>query len=173
LDNLLLAIQQRQEESLVGRFVLSKRVKQAELEAVARANEILDFVELAPLRQAPAACLGYGQLKLFVFGMALMSNPDLLLLDEPSAATDPTMVRKMKECIVKLNSEGKTILFVEHDMKVVMDIAQRIIVLDHGRIIAEGTPKAIQNEATVIEAYFGRRRVAENSIALRLDQEQT
>ncbi len=159
LENLELALQQRQEESLVGRFVNSGAVQKCEQDAVKRADEILDIIELKHLRNEPAQCLGYGQLKLFVFGMALMPDPQFLMLDEPSAATDPTMVRKMKEKVVALNREGKTILFVEHDMKVVMDIAQRIIVLDHGKIIAEGVPKEIQNNQTVIEAYFGRHAV--------------
>jgi ABC-type branched-subunit amino acid transport system ATPase component len=157
LDNLLLAVQQHQEESLVGRFLMTKKVRQFEQEATERAEEILDFVELRYLRDVPAENLGYGQLKLFIFGMALMPDPDLILLDEPSAATDAAMVSKMKERMVELNKAGKTIFFVEHDMKVVMDVAQRIIVLDHGHKIAEGTPKVVRNDERVIEAYFGRR----------------
>jgi len=157
LENLELAVQQRQEESLVGRFVNSGAVRQYEQDAVKRADEILELIELKQLRDEPASCLGYGQLKLFVFGMALMPDPQFLMLDEPSAATDPTMVRKIKQQVVALNKEGKTVLFVEHDMKVVMDIAQRIIVLDYGKIIAEGLPREIQNNQKVIEAYFGRQ----------------
>ncbi len=157
LDNLLLAVQQHQEENFVGRFLLTKKVRQFEQEAIERAEEILDFVELEHFRDAPAESLGYGQLKLFIFGMALMPDPDLILLDEPSAATDATMVSKMKERMVDLNEAGKTVFFVEHDMKVVMDVAQRIVVLDHGHKIAEGTPDVIRNDERVIEAYFGRR----------------
>lgn len=159
LENLTLAIQQRQEENLPGRFFMTKRIKAFEEQAVERAREILELIELTEFCNAPAASLGHGQLKLFQFGMALMSNPDVLMLDEPSAATDAVMVKKMKNAIVALNKQGKTVLFVEHDMKVVMDIAEHIVVLDHGQKIAEGTPSEIKNNQLVIEAYFGRQSV--------------
>jgi len=161
LENLLLAIQQRQEESLLGRFFLTGRIRSFENQAIERAEEILDLIELSDLRDVPAESLGHGQLKLFIFGMALMPDPDLLMLDEPSAATDPVMVKKMKEHMMRLNQEGKTIFFVEHDMKVVMDVAKYIVVLDHGQKIAEGTPREIHQNYKVIEAYFGRRKMGE------------
>ena len=158
LENLVLALQQRQEENLLRRFFMTRDVQIFEKQASERADEILDFVELTHLRDAPAESLGYGQLKLFIFGMALMPDPDLLMLDEPSAATDPVMVSKMKERMLDMNKQGKTILFVEHDMKVVMDIAQHIVVLDHGQKIAEGTPDEIQGNQEVIAAYFGKQK---------------
>lgn len=159
LDNLVLALQQRQEENLLRRFLMTRDVRTFERQAIERAEEILDFVELGDFRDSPAQSLGYGQLKLFIFGMALMPDPDLLMLDEPSAATDTVMVSKMKERMLDMNKEGKTILFVEHDMKVVMDVAQHIVVLDHGQKIAEGTPDEIQGNSKVIEAYFGRQSI--------------
>jgi branched-chain amino acid transport system ATP-binding protein len=158
-ENLILALQQRQEENLLKRFLLTRDIRMFEKQALERAEEILDFVELSDLRDSPAQSLGYGQLKLFIFGMALMPDPDLLMLDEPSAATDTVMVSKMKERMLEMNKAGKTILFVEHDMKVVMDVAQHIVVLDHGQKIAEGTPGEIQSNRKVIEAYFGRQSI--------------
>jgi branched-chain amino acid transport system ATP-binding protein len=158
-ENLILALQQRQEENLFKRFLMTRDIRMFEQQAIERAEEILDFVELSDLRDSPAQSLGYGQLKLFIFGMALMPNPDLLMLDEPSAATDSVMVSKMKERMLEMNKAGKTILFVEHDMKVVMDVAQHIMVLDHGHKIAEGTPDEIQSNKKVIEAYFGRQSI--------------
>lgn len=159
LENLVLALQQRQEENLLKRFFMTRDVRTFERQAIERAEEILDFVELSDLRDSLAQGLGYGQLKLFIFGMALMPDPDLLMLDEPSAATDTVMVSKMKERMLDMNKEGKTILFVEHDMKVVMDVSQHIVVLDHGQKIAEGTPDEIQGNRQVIEAYFGRQSI--------------
>ncbi len=159
LENLVLALQQRQEENLLRRFLMTRDVRTFERQAIERAEEILDFVELSDLRDSLAHGLGYGQLKLFIFGMALMPDPDLLMLDEPSAATDAVMVSKMKERMLDMNKEGKTILFVEHDMKVVMDVSQHIVVLDHGQKIAEGTPDEIQGNRQVIEAYFGRQSI--------------
>ena len=85
-----------------------------------------------------------------------MPEPELILLDEPTAAVNPTMINQMKELILALHRLGKTVLLVEHNMDVVMDISQRVVVLAHGQKIAEGPPQAIRRDPRVIEAYFGR-----------------
>jgi ABC-type branched-subunit amino acid transport system ATPase component len=156
LENLLVFLQQHQEEQLLARLLRTRRLRRLEDEALARARRLLDLVGLADRPDAAAGSLSYGQRKLLAFAAALMPDPDLLLLDEPAAAVNPTMIGQMKAHIQALHRQGKTVLLVEHNMDVVMDISQRIVVLDHGQKIAEGPPDAIRRDARVIEAYFGR-----------------
>jgi len=156
LDNLLVFLQQHQEEHLLARLLRTPRVRRLESEAVARARRLLELVGLAAKADAAAGSLSYGQRKLLAFAGALMPDPDLLLLDEPAAAVNPTMINEMKAHILALHRQGKTVVLVEHNMDVVMDISQRVVVLDHGQKIAEGPPDAIRRDARVIEAYFGR-----------------
>jgi ABC-type branched-subunit amino acid transport system ATPase component len=156
LENLLVFLQQHQEEALVGRLVRTRRVRRLEADAVARARELLATVRLDVHANALAGTLSYGQRKLLAFVAALMPDPQLVLLDEPAAAVNPTMINQMKEHIRALHRAGKTVLLVEHNMDVVMDISERVVVLDYGRTIAEGTPEVIRRNPLVIEAYFGR-----------------
>ena len=156
LDNLLVFLQQHQEESLLARLLRTRRLRRLETEAVERARRLLDLVGLGDRATAAAGSLSYGQRKLLAFAAALMPDPELLLLDEPAAAVNPTVINQMKQHILALHRQGKTVLLVEHNMDVVMDISQRIVVLDHGEKIAEGPPGAIRRDARVVEAYFGR-----------------
>jgi ABC-type branched-subunit amino acid transport system ATPase component len=156
LENLLVFLQQHQEESLLARLVRTPRVRRLEAEAIGRAHRLLDLVGLGARADFPAGGLSYGQRKLLAFAAALMPDPELLLLDEPAAAVNPTTINQMKDHILALHRQGKTLLLVEHNMDVVMDISQRIVVLDHGQKIAEGSPEAIRRDPRVVEAYFGR-----------------
>jgi ABC-type branched-subunit amino acid transport system ATPase component len=156
LENLLVFLQQHQEEHLLARLVRTPRVRRLEAEAVERARRLLDLVGLGGMADAIAGSLSYGQRKLLAFASALMPDPDLLLLDEPTAAVNPTMINQMKDHILGLHRQGKTVVLVEHNMDVVMGISQRVVVLDHGQKIAEGPPGAIRRDPRVIEAYFGR-----------------
>jgi ABC-type branched-subunit amino acid transport system ATPase component len=124
--------------------------------ALARARELLAFVGLAPLAEELAGNLSYGQQKLVEFVRVLMMDPFLILLDEPAAGINRTLLNELLAAIRRLRDEGRTILIVEHDMKVVMDLCEHIFVLDYGEKIAEGPPHAIQRDERVIEAYFGR-----------------
>jgi ABC-type branched-subunit amino acid transport system ATPase component len=121
-----------------------------------RALELLTFVRLEGLRDEYAGNLSYGQQKLVEFVRVLMRDPSLILLDEPAAGVNRTLLNDLLDAVRRLRDRGKTILLVEHDMKVVMGLCETVFVLDHGEKIAEGPPGVIQTDERVIEAYFGR-----------------
>jgi ABC-type branched-subunit amino acid transport system ATPase component len=123
-----------------------------------RAEELIAFVNLTPLRAEYGGRLSYGQQKLLEFARALMTDPDLILLDEPAAGVNRTLLQHLLDYIHRLQEQGKTIVIVEHDMNVIMNHCERIFVMDYGVKIAEGPPVEIQRDERVIEAYFGRRR---------------
>lgn len=126
--------------------------------ARARAEELIAFVNLSGLRAEYGGRLSYGQQKLLEFARALMTDPDLILLDEPAAGINRTLLQQLLDHIHRLQAQGKTILIVEHDMNVIMNHCERIFVLDGGVKIAEGPPAEIQRNERVVDAYFGRRR---------------
>ncbi len=121
-----------------------------------RAQELLRFVTLDRLQSEYAGNLSYGQQKLLEFIRVLMTDPELILLDEPAAGVNRTLLNELLAAITRLRDQGKTILIVEHDMKVVMGLCETVFVLDYGEKIAEGPPGVIQADERVIEAYFGR-----------------
>lgn len=124
--------------------------------ALRRGRELLGLVRLEALAGEHAGNLSYGQQKLLEFVRVLMMEPALILLDEPAAGVNLTLLNALLQTIRDLRDEGRTILIVEHDMKVIMGLCERVFVLDHGEKIAEGPPEAIQRDERVIEAYFGR-----------------
>lgn len=156
VESLVLFAQQHQEESLLRRFLHTPDIRRFEAEAVERADQLLDMVGLSHMRDELSGNLSYGQRKLLEFAAALMPSPELVMLDEPAAAVNPTMIERMKSYIRTLNERGVTFLIVEHNMDVVMDLSNRVVVLDIGKKIAEGTPAEIQQNVEVQEAYFGR-----------------
>ncbi len=149
LENMLLAVQESQ-SSMLGRLF---RVREDANEA--RALELLAFLRISQIRDELARNLSYGEQKLLDFGMVMMSKPDLILLDEPACGVEIQMRQEMMQRIKELNQQGTTIIVIEHNMDVVMNLCTRIVVLDSGEKIAEGNPQEIQNTQKVIDAYFG------------------
>ena len=123
-----------------------------------RAEELMEFVTLTKLRDEYGGYLSYGQQKLLEFARALMTDPDLILLDEPAAGVNRTLLASLLERIHELQRMGKTILIVEHDMNLIMNHCEKVFVMDYGVNIAEGVPKEIQNNERVVEAYFGHQK---------------
>jgi neutral amino acid transport system ATP-binding protein len=121
----------------------------------ARARELLAFVKLERLANEYAGNLSYGQQRLLEFVRVLMTDPELILLDEPAAGVNRTLLNDLLDAVRQLKADGKTVFLVEHDMKVVMGLCEMVFVLDHGQKIAEGPPGVIQADERVIEAYFG------------------
>ena len=127
-----------------------------EIEHRRRVEEIIDFLEIQAIRKVPVARLPYGLQKRVELGRALAMEPDLLLLDEPMAGMNLEEKEDMSRFIIEVNDHyGTTIALIEHDMAVVMDLSNRVVVLDHGQKIADGTPDEVKRNQAVIDAYLG------------------
>jgi len=121
-----------------------------------RAEELLEFVGLHGKRHLRGSDLSFGQQKLLEFAMALMNEPRMLLLDEPTAGINPTLINGLIDRLQRANQQlGITLLVIEHNMRVIMNLAERIYCLAHGQLLAEGEPNKIQNDQRVIDAYLG------------------
>ena len=121
-----------------------------------RADRLLDFVGLYEKRQLRAGSLSFGQQKLLEFAMALMNEPTVLLLDEPTAGINPTLINGLIDRLKRANTEfGITLLIIEHNMRVIMNMADNIYCLAHGELLAQGSPAEIQNDQRVLDAYLG------------------
>jgi branched-chain amino acid transport system ATP-binding protein len=137
------------------------RSSRAESAVRERAERVLEFLRIQRYRHAPVGTLAYGLQKRVELGRALAAEPKLLLLDEPMAGMNADEKREMSGFILDVNRDlGTTIVLIEHDMRVVMDISDHVVVLDYGRLVGDGTPDEVRTNPEVIRAYLGARRAA-------------
>jgi neutral amino acid transport system ATP-binding protein len=158
IDNMMLAAPDQPGERFRNVIFRPREVKAREREVHEQALELLDVFNLAELADAYAGTLSGGQRKLLELARALMAKPKLLLLDEPMAGINPTLGRRLLDHMQRLRKEeGVTFLFIEHDMEVVMNHSDRVVVMADGRVIASGEPHEVRTDQRVIEAYLGGR----------------
>jgi len=154
IDNMRLGAQNQPGEGLLQSF-LRPIWKKREVEITQRADELLERFKLDAKREDFAASLSGGQRKLLEMARALMSKPKLVMLDEPMAGVNPALTQSLLEHIKGLKNDGTTVLFVEHDMHMVRNISDWVIVMAEGKIVAEGPPAQVMKDQAVIDAYLG------------------
>jgi len=155
-ENVLLAAAEHPGERLLETIVRPRRVRRRESAARTRADELLALVRLEDHADALAATLSGGQRKLLDFARALMTEPRLLLLDEPMAGVSPTLRAQLLDHVHELRErDGVTFLLVEHDLELVMRVSDTVVVMNEGRVIASGLPTAISADPAVVDAYLG------------------
>lgn len=156
LENMLLASQHQTGENFWNTWFKQKQIAAEERQQREHAMTILDSIGLVHMAHEYAGALSGGQRKLLEMGRALMSHPKLILLDEPAAGVNPTLINQICDRILTWNREGLTFLIIEHNMDVIMSLCDRVWVLAEGRNLAVGTPTEIQTNAQVLEAYLGQ-----------------
>jgi ABC-type branched-subunit amino acid transport system ATPase component len=156
LENMLLAAEHQIGEDPFSALFMRSRVQRSENANLARAMELLDMLQLTQLKNDYAGDLSGGQKKLLSLGRVFMLKPDMILLDEPTAGVNPTLRVQLMEAIKRLQEmEKSTFFIIEHSMKVISSICDKVYVLNFGQKIAEGTPKEIQQNGQVLDAYLG------------------
>ena len=156
LDNIMTGRNLKMRSTFLEQAIHIGRARREELENRRRVEEVIDFLEIQHIRRTPVGRLPYGLQKRVELARALASEPSLLLLDEPMAGMNVEEKQDMCRFILDVNEQyGTTIVLIEHDMGVVMDISDRVVVLDYGRKIGDGPPEAVRGDKAVIDAYLG------------------
>ena len=159
LDNLMLGRHVRMKSGVLSSFVYWGLAQKEELAHREKVEDLIEFLKLEDLRKLPTGALSYGLQKRVELGRALALEPEVLLLDEPMGGMNQEEKEDMARYVLDVNEErGTTVILIEHDMGVVMDISRRVVVLDRGRVIAEGDPQSVQANPEVITAYLGTSR---------------
>lgn len=158
-DNVLTGLHQRARARLRDILLGRRRVRDEEAALRAAAEEVMAFVGIAHRRDETASSLPYGEQRLLEVAIGLAARPRMLLLDEPASGMNPAEKESMMGLIGRIRAQGITVFLVEHDMRLVMGISERVIVLSQGQVIAEGTPDEVRRDSRVIQAYLGSEAV--------------
>ena len=159
LENLMLGRHVHMTGGVLSGGLYLGRQRRVEIEHRRRVEEVIDFMNLEPLRSREVGSLAYGNQRLVEMGRALALEPSILLLDEPTAGMNAEEKESMARFILDVHEErGVTVVVIDHDIDVIMDISDRVVVLDFGRRIAQGTPEEVRSDPAVIDAYLGRAR---------------
>jgi branched-chain amino acid transport system ATP-binding protein len=155
LENVMVGRHVRSHQGVFGAIFRHKAAREEEASIRRRAQELLDFVGIGAFANRTSKFLSYGDQRRLEIARALATDPQLLALDEPAAGMNATEKLALKELLVKIKAQGKTVLLIEHDVKMMMSLCDRITVLEYGKRIAEGLPAEIQSNQAVIDAYLG------------------